>query len=92
MSRFCSKCPTSRMPEECRHLHELDEGQRFRFAGEPEPFVVLASNDVRSTIAPDRAVPAEKVAFTTRFRGDIAFERPARSERPCAGVAMVEPS
>lgn len=91
VSRACTVCPRSRMPDAIRHLHELEEGARFTFPGEPDAFVVLAATPARSSIAPDRAAPAEKVAFTTRFRGDVEFSRPARSERPCAPSAMVVP-
>lgn len=91
MSRFCTLCPTSRMRDGTVHLHEIQPGERFRFEGQPQVFVLEDVTPSKAMIAPVGAAAAERVRFTPRFAdAPVEFNRPASRSRPCAAGAAVE--
>lgn len=92
MSRTCTKCPTARMADGTRHLHELPPGSRFRFEGREEVLLLEHISLGRATINKTRTAPRKVRRFTTGEGKEVEFlEGPTSTRRPCAPNAHVVP-
>ena len=88
MSRRCVRCPTSRMPDDVRHLHELPAGASFRFAGTEAQLQLVEVTPASCKVA--TAPTIEHKIIRPRFGAVREFDVTVTGVRRCAPSAMVE--
>lgn len=88
MSRRCLKCPTSHVRDGLRHLHEIEVGAAFHFAGDSKPYRLVEIGDASCKIT---AGPiTERRTITPRFGEPREIAITTSGVRPCAPTALVE--
>lgn len=92
MSRRCRKCPTASLPDDVRHLHELEAGELFRFRSRPDRvYRLLRVGKLDCTVRGAEPTRARKREFRTRDGELVNFKAPGSQVQRVAPGAMVEP-
>lgn len=90
MSRACTVCPKASMRDDVRHLHELEEGARFRFVDELAPDLRLVAITPASCLIASPPTTRHK-RIVPRFADPVEFDQVDHGIRRCAPSAQVVP-
>lgn len=86
--RFCVICPTSRMKDDVRHLHELAEGEAFRFAGTALQLQLVEITSATCLVALPPKTKRKRIV--PRFGDPVEFDQVQHGTSRCAPTAQVE--